>query len=121
MKKTIKRTTNRLTKSEKIKRLRVRLIKACDAHLKSGKKIIDGNFQDTSIDGCCPVACLTGTPGSKQDYSDVLAQKLKFGFSATDMWAFIDGFDGSTKSIYSGTPEFKLGLSLRKKYIKEKK
>ncbi len=120
----MKKTTNKLTKTEKVKRLRERLVKACDAHVKSGKKVIAGHFHDTSIDGCCPIGCLVGDPVD-ENYSDALRKKLKFGFTPEDMWAFIDGFDGNSQSIHIGAPEFKLGQELREKYIekpaKEKK
>lgn len=112
----MKKTTKKLTKDEKIAKLRTSLVKACDAHIKSGKKIVSGHFHDT-VDGCCPIACFVGNPADEK-YSDALQKKLEFVFPNDAMWAFIDGFDANVLSVHKGTPEFKLGQELRKKYIK---
>lgn len=110
---------SKITKAERVKRLRALLTKAVDNHLKEGGKLTSGMFYGDN-NTCCPIRCATGDP-EKIDllYEEALSKKLKFNFSEEDMWAFIHGFDAYNSSKYSKDLFFKLGASIRKKYIEQ--
>lgn len=115
MKKAAKKTT-KLTKTQKVERLKKLLVKACNAHIKAGGKIVTGAFRNKK--GCCPIYCATKT-GNVGNFKLVLEEKLGFSLSNIDLFAFIDGFDST--HTWRANAESKLGKALRKKYIKEKK
>lgn len=103
-----------LTKAEKVKRLRALLVRACNAHIKKGGEILDVGFKEDNA--CCPIRCAAGEP--VVPYNEKLSEKLKFNFSNDDMWSFIAGFDGHEPDESRQDMFFKLGVELRKKYIK---
>jgi hypothetical protein len=94
------------------------LTKACDKHVKAGKKIITGGFQ--SEEGCCPIACVLGKP-KNDEYFKALDKKLGVIIDEEEYWNFIEGFDANEDfdPERAKTQLFKLGRALRKKYIKE--
>lgn len=92
------------------------ITKACDKHVKDGKKIISGRFQNN--EGCCPISCVIGYPDSR-DYFELMNEKLGVKVPEKQYWQFISGFDASSADPdYVGTQLFKLGQALRKKYLK---
>lgn len=113
MKKTNKPVSS-LTKTQKIEKLKRRMILACNAHIKSGGKIITGTFHKGK--GCCPIYCVAGSM-LRKDLESKLGFKLDYEI---DLWKFIGGFDG-TLSNQNHSLEFKLGQELRKKYITSEK
>ena len=118
MKKAAKKTT-KLTKTQKVERLKKLLVKACNTHIKAGGKVVSGTFHNKK--GCCPIYCATKTDG---DGNFRLALEEKLGFKLTDinLFDFMSGFDyPSTSGTWKTNAETKLGQALRKKYVKEKK
>lgn len=90
------------------------LTKACDKRVKAGKPIASGGFRTDK--GCCPIACVVG-PYANDDYFDRMNKKLGTNVDEAQYWSFIEGFDGGSDPRYSATQLFKLGRSLRKKYL----
>jgi hypothetical protein len=110
---------------KQLNKLRSTLIKACNAHVKAGGKIISGIFADGSVNGCCPVYCATAdVTDDNIGYFDALNQKIGFEISVEDMWRLIDGIDfnsslpGAVTFQDNNHPLFVLGQEIRKKYIK---
>ncbi len=109
----------KLTNKQRVSKLRALLVRACNKEIRAGKKIYVGNFKSDYGD-CCPIQCAVGKD-IDSGYSVALSKKLKFNFHEQDMWDFISGFDGGSKYQLQKIkdPFFKLGVSLREKYIEE--
>lgn len=108
----------KLTKTQQVAKLRKLLIKACNAHLKAGGKIVNKVFRGADNE-CCPIMCATHDDLS---YESVIAKSL--GLKENNALSrllsdFMRGFDDDLQ--VKNTAAYKLGIELRKKYIKEAK
>lgn len=107
-------------KNTQAKKMRERLIKACDKHLKNGGTIASGCFSDGD-NSFCPITCLIGDIKDvpTEELSLKVSKKLGFKVGEFEIWDFIFNFDGSLAVADSTTNlPAKMGQALRKKYLK---
>lgn len=104
-------------KQENIDNLRTLLTEAIDHQISAGNGLITSSFRRGQ--NYCPIRCLTGDP-LDQGYDGVIAQKLGDDFTDSDLWSFIDGFDGvyqiENLPVTYNILLFLLGQELRVKY-----
>lgn len=90
------------------------LTKAVDAHVAAGKTLVSSSFGWG--DRCCALSCVVGNHSSVEG-SPINRAAATLGWTLTEAWAFVDGFDGHPYHWrHEGEDAFKLGKELRERY-----
>lgn len=106
----------------KVNKLRTVIIKACDAHIAAGGKIIDGQFTNYNENAYCPIGVVANSRMGWNWPETNIALKLDFDFTNQVIWSFIHGFDGIRFNTgINDRNLFDLGRELRKRYLTSKK